>query len=130
MEHGLQPLGEQTGLPARLGGGTIMKRFLVVASLCILASSVMAVAHPASAQIRVNANWDLCHIFVDTEPNLTLVPGTQVYYAPYGSYEVYRYHNRWYANRGGMWYRAADYDGPYAEVDYDHVPQQVLAVPM
>ena len=107
-----------------------MKRFIMIASLCILASSVMAVAHPASAQIRVNADLGIGQIYFDTEPNMTLVPGTQVYYAPYGNYEVYRYRNRWFANRDGVWYRAAGYDGPYVQVDYDRVPQQVLAVPM
>jgi hypothetical protein len=107
-----------------------MKRFIIVASLCILASSVMAVAHPASADIRVNANLSTGHVYFDTQPNVVLVPNTQVYYAPYGNYEVYRYHSHWYANRNGTWFRSSSYRGPYYQTDMDRVPQQVVSVPM
>jgi len=106
-----------------------MKKFIVVASLCILGSSMMAVAHPASADVRVNANLSSGRIYFDTEPNVVLVPGTQVYYGPYGSSEVFRYRNRWYVNRGDTWYRASSYRGPFYEVSYDRVPRQVVAVP-
>jgi len=106
-----------------------MKRFIVVASLCVLASSVMAVTNPASAQIRINANLSTGQIYFDNEPNVVLVPGTQVYYTPYGNYEVYRYRRHWYASRNGMWYRASDSGGPYYEVDSDRVPPAILAVP-
>jgi hypothetical protein len=107
-----------------------MKRIILIASLSILALSAVIIAPPASAQIRINANLGTGQVWFDTEPNMTLVPGTQVYYAPYGNYEVYRYHNRWFANREGTWYRASSYDGPYVPVDYDRVPPQVVAVPM
>ena len=107
-----------------------MKRFIIVASLCILASS-LAVAHPASAQeLRVNANLGGSHIYFDTQPNVVLVPNTQVYYAPYGNYEVYRYRNHWYANRNGTWFRSSNYRGPYYQTDMDRVPQPVVSVPM
>jgi hypothetical protein len=107
-----------------------MKRFLVLASLCILGSPMMAVAHPASADVRINANLSSGRIYLDTEPNVVLVPGTQVYYSPYGSYEVFRYRNRWFVNQNGMWYRASSYRGPFIEVPDDRVPRQVMSVPV
>src|SRR5262245_34772470 len=108
---------------------TIMNTFIVVASLCILGSSMMA-AQPASADVRINANVSSGRtVYFDTEPTVVLVPGTQVYYGPYGTSEVFRYHNRWYVSRGDTWYRASSYRGPFYQVDYDRVPRQVVAVP-
>lgn len=107
-----------------------MKKVIVVAALCILGSSMLAGAHPASADVRINANVSTGHFYLDSQPNVVLVPGTQVYYTPYGSDEVYQYRNRWFVNRDGMWYRASSYRGPFIEVPDDRVPRQVISVPV
>jgi len=108
-----------------------MRKLSLFAALCILATSLVA-ATPAHAQ-QVHANVLLnpggSHIYFDNEPNVVLVPGTRVYYSPYGSDDVYRYRNSWYVNRGGTWYRASSYRGPYMYVRQGRVPYQIMSVP-
>jgi len=106
-----------------------MRKLSLFASLCILATSLVATA-PAHAQdvhANVRLNTGGSHIYYDNEPNVVLVPGTRVYYSPYGNDDVYRYRNSWYVNRGGMWYRANSYRGPYYVTR--HVPYQIMNVP-
>src|SRR5262245_29403602 len=109
-----------------------MKKLIVAASLCILGSSLAANLHPASADVRVNAGVYSSRgdIDLESQPNVVLVPRTHVYYEDYGPYDVYRYHHTWYVNQGGTWYRASSYHGPFTEVRYERVPQQVVMVPM
>jgi len=107
-----------------------MRKLNLFASFCILATSLVA-ATPAHAQTNgsVRLNTGGGHIYFNHEPNLVLVPGTTVYYSPYGNDEVYRYRNSWYVNRGGTWYRASSYEGPYHHVSQNHVPYQITSVP-
>jgi hypothetical protein len=107
-----------------------MRKLNLFASLCILATSLVA-APPAHAQMNgsVRLNTGGSHIHFNNQPNLVLVPGTSVYYSPYGNDEVYRYRDSWYVNRGGTWYRASSYQGPYYYVHQNQVPHAILSVP-
>jgi len=67
-------------------------------------------------------------VFED-EPEVILVPSTRVYYVPGMEFDLYRYGRNWYINRGGWWYRAATYRGPFMAIEYDRVPGPILRVP-
>jgi len=66
---------------------------------------------------------------IDSEPEVILVPSTRVYYVPQTDFDLYRYGRYWYINRGGWWYRAAGYRGPFGYIAYDRVPASILRVP-
>lgn len=66
----------------------------------------------------------------DREPNLVLVPGTDVYEVDGDpGYDVFRCDSNWYVNDNGYWYVAADYRGPYHVVSARAVPRRVLTLP-
>ena len=108
-----------------------MRKLLVVASLCILGSSLALGIPKASAEVQVNANIRTGHssISFESEPDVVIVPGTRVYYYEAPSYDVFRYGNAWWVDRGGVWYRSASYRGPFIQVSFQRVPHQVIVVP-
>jgi hypothetical protein len=64
------------------------------------------------------------------EPEVILVPETNVYYVPGLDYDFYRYGTVWYINRGGYWYSASSYRGPFTAIVHDRVPDAIIASPV
>src|SRR5262245_42270879 len=63
-------------------------------------------------------------------PQAVIVPQTQVYYVPdTPDYDMYRAGPYWYVNRDGYWYRSRRYNGPFAVVQYERVPHQIIVLP-
>ena len=58
-------------------------------------------------------------VVFEHEPEVTVVPSTDVYYVPNQDYDLFRYHGVWYLNRGGYWYTARTYRG--SEIGRAHV---------
>ena len=105
------------------------KRILAV-SLCVLGLSAAAVA-PSSADVRINASVSSgpARISFESEPDVVVVPGSSVYYYEAPEYDVFRYGRYWYVDRGGTWYRANSYRGPFTVVRVSSVPRSVIVVP-
>jgi len=69
-------------------------------------------------------------VIFDREPEVVLVPQTNVYYVPgQPDYDVYRYGGYWYVNRDGYWYRSQSYQGPFTYIVYDRVPRPIVVLP-
>ncbi|HKA25253.1 MAG TPA: hypothetical protein VKF80_09745 [Candidatus Eisenbacteria bacterium] len=109
-----------------------MKKLIVLASLCLLGSTLAVGAQTANADVRVNASIGSGHtgIYFSNEPDVVVVPGTRVYYEDSGPYDVYRYGRMWYVMRNGTWYRASTYRGPFVMINYERVPHQVIVLPV
>ena len=105
-----------------------MRKTILSLFAATLLAGTIAVA-PARAEVDVHINIGPPGVLFHSEPDIVVVPRTQVYYAPAGDWDVYRYGSWWYANREGHWYRARSYRGPFAPVIYSHVPRQILVVP-
>src|SRR5215831_9979314 len=88
----------------------------LLAGAATLIALLGAVAEPAAARVNVNV-----HLFAGGIPNLVLVPGTAVYYTDEPGYPVYRYHDCYYADEDGVWYRSYG-DDEWAPVRYAYVP--------
>lgn len=55
--------------------------------------------------------------------------GVYVVDAGTSDYDMFQYGSHWYVYTGRYWYRANDYNGPYALIRYESVPDRVLNVP-
>ena len=97
---------------------------------------VLSVTAAANADTRVSADVNI-HlgsrpapvVVFEREPDVVLVPGSRVYAVGGLDYDLFRYGQFWYINDGGYWYRARNYRGPFAQIRYESVPQQIVVVP-
>jgi hypothetical protein len=115
-----------------------MTRFRILTLMAVMAAAwviAATTAGTAGAGVMLNVGVHVgdpppppAYVF-DDEPEVILVPSTRVYYVPEQEFDLYRYGRYWYINRGGWWYRAQGYRGPFAYIDYDRVPSSVLRVP-
>ena len=62
-------------------------------------------------------------------PHVILVNDVQVVDDSRCDDDVFRSDNMWWRLRGGYWYRAASWRGPWLAVDVRRVPERVLVVP-
>ena len=67
---------------------------------------------------------------VEAPPQLVVVPGMPVYYAPSLSVNFFAYGGRYYTYHNGAWFGATAYGGPWGFIAVERVPQPVLAVPV
>ena len=108
-----------------------MRRPLAALVLIIplFAASALGIAR-ADVDVHVNLGIPPPPVVVyEHEPEVVLVPRTRVYYAPSPEYDMFRYGDDWYVNRDGYWYRSRSYRGPFAFVEYDHVPRAIVLAP-
>jgi hypothetical protein len=82
--------------------------------------------HAAAQEIRY---WNSGQTIV-FEPKMNYIPNTDVYYVRKDTdYGLYRFANRWYLVDEGAWYEAGTWRGPYAAVDVNDVPEDVITIP-
>jgi len=65
-----------------------------------------------------------------SKPKMNYIPNTDVYYqrkAP--GYDLYRYADTWYVVDDGAWYESRSWQGPYAMIDVNDVPVDVMQIP-
>ncbi len=67
---------------------------------------------------------------VASPPQLVVVPGTPVYYAPTLSVNFFAFGGRYYTHHDGAWFMTTNYGGPWRFVAVERVPQPVLAMPV
>jgi len=63
-------------------------------------------------------------------PQVVIVPGSTVYYAPNVDFNLFVYQGRYYRFHDGHWFMATSHRGPWTFVVRDKMPQPVLAVPV
>ena len=99
---------------------------LTVATLVAGSGVVM----PARADIDLDINIGAPGVLFEHEPEVVVVPNTDVYYVPSrDDWDVYRYGGSWYANRNGSWFRSRSYRGPFSPIVYDRVPRPIVVAP-
>ncbi|HEY6004649.1 MAG TPA: hypothetical protein VIV57_17375 [Anaeromyxobacter sp.] len=104
-------------------------RYLLV-SLSLLMGSVTS----ADAQVSVGVGIGLpsveIGINVPVYPELVVVPGYPVYYAPSADTNYFFYDGVYWVYQGDNWYASSWYNGPWRLVRPEHVPLYVLRVPV
>jgi hypothetical protein len=67
------------------------------------------------------------------EPHVVLVPYTRIIRVDDRQFDalgdMFRFAGYWYACKGGYWYRATGYRGPYFALDVRQIPQEIMIVP-
>ena len=110
-----------------------MKRLIALSALAMIAT--MTSASLAATNIDVSIGIGNAPpppvVVVREEPRLVFVPGSSVYVVSdrRWDYDTFRYGVYWYAYRGGYWYRARTWRGPYAVVVSSRVPRAIINVP-
>lgn len=90
------------------------------------------VAAPATAQVSVSVSIPGVSIGIHqpSYPELVLVPGSPVYYAPHVPANYFFYDGLYWVFQDDNWYVSSWYNGPWDLVEPDDVPLFVLRVPV
>ena len=86
----------------------------------------------AAAQVNVDIGLPGVNIgfSVPVYPNLVVVPGYPVYYAPQVNSNYFFYDGMYWVYQGDNWYASSWYNGPWDLVGPEAVPLFVLRIPV
>ena len=101
-----------------------MRRAIVSAS--ILVGALLGL-EPGPAQAKTDVQIG---IQIGAAPQLVVVPGTPVYYAPRVPYNYFFYGGQYYVFHDAAWYFAPTFNGPWAVIAVEYVPPPILRVPV
>jgi hypothetical protein len=106
-----------------------MRHALIALSLLL---GTVASAPPALGQVSIGISIPgvSIGIYQPVYPELVLVPGYPVYYAPRAHTNYFFYDGLYWVYHDDHWYSSAWYDGPWDLVDPYYVPLFVLRVPV
>jgi hypothetical protein len=111
-----------------------MKRTLVFATLMTAISGFVLPppihADSVSVGINIGAPPPPPPYVVQGPPQLVVVPGTPVYYAPSLSFNFFAYSGRYYTYYNGGWFMTANFGTPWNYVAVQRVPRPVRGVPV
>jgi hypothetical protein len=103
------------------------KTVLLAAGVLFLLASFFPSA--SSAGVHVSVGINLPAFRFAAPPALVVIPGTYAYFVPDAGVDIFFYHDYWYRPYEGRWYRARNYNGPWAHVAPGGVPSAFLHLP-
>ena len=110
--------------------GSAVFMFAPMLLLALLLAPVVALPAIAQVNIAIGAPSIDIGIHFPALPSLTLVPGTPVYYAPSVDTNFFFYDGMYWVFKDDTWYASSWYNGPWAVVEPDIVPDFILRVPV
>ena len=98
----------------------------------LIAMSILTAPLAAQAQFSLDIGFPGVNIGINMPayPQLVLVPGSPVYYAPRASSNFFFYDGLYWVYRSDNWYSSSWYNGPWQSIEPDYVPLYVLRVPV
>lgn len=111
-----------------------MKRNLIIFAVAVALSSQSAPVHAETQtwfgfQVGVSGGNAPPPVMFRNEPRVIVVEDVQVVDDDRCDEDVFRANNVWWRLRGGYWYRASSWRGPWMSIDVRRVPERVLVVP-
>lgn len=101
-----------------------MRRDIILAGVLVAAAAgLLPGGATASTDVHIG-------IQIGAPPQLVVVPGTPVYYAPALPHNYFYYGGQYYLFSNDTWYFAPTYNGPWAAIAVEFVPRPILAVPV
>lgn len=108
-------------------------RTLAVSVVTVSAAGLLNGAPAQAGDVNVGINVGVPvpppPVVVAAPPQVVIVPGSPVYYAPAADFNLFVYQGRYYRFHEGHWFIATAHGGPWTFVVRNRVPQPVLAVP-
>jgi len=103
-----------------------------LAPLLVALSIMLGSAGAANAQVSVDFGFPGLNIGINMPayPQLVLVPGSPVYYAPRASFNFFFFDGLYWVYRDDNWYSSNWYNGPWRSVGPEYVPLFILRVPV
>jgi len=111
----------------------LMKRLLIyIACLGLILTAIPVTKAQAavSFSLRIGERYRGPQLSFYSQPDVVLIPGTEVYTVDNADYDLYRYGDYWYYYYDGGWYRADDIDGPFYFISYTSIPYEIRYVPV
>jgi hypothetical protein len=87
-------------------------------------------ASATASDVKINIGLGMLPIVLTAPPQLVVVPGSSVQYAPDVQTNLFCYKGRYYTVAHGVWARALAYNGPWAVIQTGQVSPPTLAVPV
>jgi hypothetical protein len=101
---------------------------------CILVALSLLLCPLASAQAQFGVNFGSPGVNIGINftayPDLVLVPGYPVYYAPRVNSNYFFYDGLYWVYENDYWYSSSWYNGPWQSVGPEYVPLYLLRVPV
>jgi hypothetical protein len=104
-----------------------LPRVLMVAAAAAMFWSGASAAGP---NVKIDIGLGVPPIVLTARPQLVVVPGSSVHYAPDVQANLFFYKGRYYTVANGVWSMAPAYTGPWAVIQIGQVPPLVLSVPV
>jgi hypothetical protein len=105
-----------------------------LATLAVAGSILVSAASAAASDVEIHIGLGIPSvrppIVITTPPQLVVVPGTSVYYAPEIPANFFFYKGRYYSAVNNIWSRAPAYNGPWVVIQIGQVPPPILSVPV
>lgn len=111
-----------------------MKRMLFILAIAVALTGQTAPAHAQTQtwfgfQVGVSGGNASPPVIFRSEPRYIVVDDVQVVDDDRCDDDVFRANNSYWRLRGGYWYRASSWRGPWLSIDVRRVPERVLVVP-
>ena len=106
-----------------------MKRFSFFSIAGSLLFIMLLLPAAAGAGVSVGINIFPPPLVISAPPAVMVIPGTYVYFVPDVNVDILFYGGWWFRPYRGYWYRARNYNGPWAYVEGSRVPSVVINVP-
>lgn len=103
-----------------------MKKSALIPALLLCLAATGCTVH----SVAVDTPQASVRFHVSAYPDLVLVPGLPVYYAPRLQRNYFFYDGLYWVFEGDNWYASEWYDGPWSYVRVDYVPVFILRVPV
>jgi hypothetical protein len=107
--------------------------FVRISILAAVGSMLLSAVSAAGPDVKINIGLGapaVPPVIVTTPPQLAVVPGTSVYYAPGAPANLFFYKSRYYTLVDNVWSTAPAYNGPWVVIQMGKVPQSILTVPV
>lgn len=122
------PAGHGHSLPSLKLRPHLVSRLLAASLFC----AGLGLAVPAQAQLSIGFGFPSFNVDINMPayPQLVLVPGSPVYYAPRVSMNFFFFDGLYWVYQDDNWYSSNWYNGPWRSVEPSYVPLYVLRVPV
>jgi hypothetical protein len=85
-------------------------RIIPIVGMALL---MLGISNAGFAGIDINVGVSIPPLVISREPEVVVIPGTDVYFCPDIGTDVFFHGGFWFRPYGNRWYRSASYNGPW-----------------